>query len=228
MTEEEAPVPRRRLGRTKSAPEIPVDVPAPARRKVDALPDLAGAEVDPAPRAAVAKPKRGFGKFRKSDAAKEAMPQTSSVTTNATPLAIRGEQELGLLGRISRIRPSPRHIILAVLVLFAVMRPWLVLGLVVFVTIVLIGVFLIAGYDGFWQGVVKANRWYAKRRPSRAAALHERLDRFAVRWDSILDRFPEGTVDGFYLPDFAELASADLRHDEAVERRLAGMQEKGA
>jgi len=44
-----------------------------------------------------------------------------------------------------------------------------------------------------------------------------------VAWDGILDRFPEGTVDGLYLPDFGELAAADDRHTEAMDRRLSGL-----
>jgi hypothetical protein len=43
-----------------------------------------------------------------------------------------------------------------------------------------------------------------------------------------LDRFPEGTVDSLYLPDISELASAEARHDAAMERRLSGMSGKGA
>lgn len=89
--------------------------------------------------------------------------------------------------------------------------------------IIITGVFLTVGYDGFWQGMIKFGRWYANRRPARAALLHARLDRFAVAWDGILDRFPEGTVDGLYLPDFGELAAADDRHTEAMDRRLSGL-----
>jgi len=48
-------------------------------------------------------------------------------------------------------------------------------------------------------------------------------DHLSVAWDGILDRFPEGTVDGLYLPDFGELAAADDRHTEAMDRRLSGL-----
>ncbi len=112
--------------------------------------------------------------------------------------------------------------------LVVLLRPWLVLGLFVLSLLVLIGVILTVGYDGFWQGVMKASRWYGKRRPHRAEALYAKLDRFAMRWDAFLDRFPEGTVDGLYLPDLEQLATAERRHDEAVARRLAGLQGKGA
>lgn len=41
-----------------------------------------------------------------------------------------------------------------------------------------------------------------------------------MKWDAVLDRFPEGTVDGLYLPDFGEMAEAEARHDAALDRRF--------
>lgn len=133
---------------------------------------------------------------------------------------------LGSFG-LAGYRPKPAHIALAVLALLVLMRPWLIVGLLFLFIFVMVGVFLIAGYDGFWHGVMKANRWYARRRPARAALILVRLDRFAMRWDAVLDRFPEGTVDGLYLPDFGDLDAVEKRHNDAMDRRLAGMQGKG-
>ena len=49
-----------------------------------------------------------------------------------------------------------------------------------------------------------------------------------VKWDAVLDRFPEGTVDGLYLPDFGEMAAADTRHDEALDRRFDSLRNSEA
>ena len=57
------------------------------------------------------------------------------------------------------------------------------------------------------------------------ARLCSPLDDFAMCWDAILDRFPEGTVDALYMPDFGELAAADVRHDAVMERRLESLRE---
>jgi len=133
-----------------------------------------------------------------------------------------------MLERVRNYRPAKAHLVLAAVLALVVLRPWLVLGLVILSTIITIGLLLMVGFDGFWEGVMRASRWYAKRRPSRAAAVHAKLDRFAMRWDAVLDRFPEGTVDSLYLPDISELASAEARHDAAMERRLSGMSGKGA
>ncbi|WP_299567718.1 hypothetical protein [uncultured Sulfitobacter sp.] len=142
----------------------------------------------------------------------------------------------GALGRLSdRMRASlasyrfrPWYAVLAGFALLIVFRPWLMLG-VAFVGLFMgIGVYLILGYDGFWRGVIRGSRWYARRNPLRAKIIHQRLDGFAMRWDAVLDRFPEGTVDGLYLPDVSELATADARHDQAMERRLARLRENEA
>jgi len=125
-------------------------------------------------------------------------------------------------------RPSPGMITLAVLALLVVLRPWLVLGLILLMVFITLGVFLALGYDGFWQRAMALGRWYAKRRPERAARIHARLDAFAMRWDAVLDRFPEGTVDGLYLPDFGEMAAADARHDEALDRRFDSLRNSEA
>lgn len=205
----------------KIAAKLPRAV-AGLKRKSDVLPVLEDPIDDPDAAAyaerALAPPKpvkRRFSLSRRTDGAK---PKT----------APRG----GLWGKLTALvagyRPTPAHIAIAALVLLVIMRPWLILGLIFITLFITVGVFLVVGYDGFWQGVMKAARWYANRRPERAVAMHARLDRFAMGWDAVLDRFPEGMVDALYLPDFGELATADRRHEEAIERRLAGMQGKGA
>ncbi|MEM7520430.1 MAG: hypothetical protein AAF307_05270 [Pseudomonadota bacterium] len=138
-------------------------------------------------------------------------------------------------GRISRVkarltgyRPTSKHILVALAALIVFFRPWLVVGLVFIALMATVCVFLIFGYDGFWQRVLGFARWYADRRPARAQELHRKLDSFALKWDAFLDRFPEGTVDGLYLPDLSDLAKADARHEEAVDRRLSGLREQDA
>ena len=141
--------------------------------------------------------------------------QISKLTAKADPLK----------ARVVGYRPTRKHILWAVFALIVIMRPWLVIGLF-FLGLMIIGIaFLILGYDGFWLRGMALGRWYARRRPARAVVIHQKLDDFAMRWDAVLDRFPEGSVDGLYLPDFGALAEADARHDAAMERRLAGMRE---
>lgn len=223
LAEGDAALPPSRMERSESVAATPVAEAAPVRCKADALPDLACAETSDISQEVTPKRKFGFFLRRKPAAPREVAPKTISATPKN-----RRNAGAGLLDRLRAYRPTVAHIVLGAFVLVVLLRPWLVGGLLALSIFIVIGVFLIAGYDGFWHGAIKASRWYARRRPSRAEVLHARLDRFAVRWDAVLDRFPEGTVDGLYLPDFAELETADARHDEVVERRLAGMREKGA
>lgn len=143
----------------------------------------------------------------------------------ARPAASDLSMVAGLKASILGYRPTPRHLIWVSFALLIVLRPWLVVGLTVLALFSMTVIFLILGYDGFWQRSMGLARWYARRRPSRAAEMHRKLDAFAMKWDAILDRFPEGSVDGLYLPDFGDLAAAESRHDAALDRRFANLSE---
>ncbi|MCZ4368120.1 hypothetical protein [Sulfitobacter dubius] len=130
--------------------------------------------------------------------------------------------------KMPKKRPSPRAVMLSLFALAVILRPWLVLSVVFIAVFVTLGVFLALGYDGFWGRALALGRWYAARRPERAAALHAGLDAFAMKWDAVLDRFPEGMVDGLYLPDFGEMAAAETRHDEALDRRFDSLRNSEA
>lgn len=153
-----------------------------------------------------------------------AMPEIAPAADDAARPVAEGPLQR-LKARITGYRPTPRHLVVAACALVVLFRPWLVVGLILLTLFVFIGIFLILGYDGFWKRTMGLARWYARRRPSRAVELHRKLDNFAMKWDAFLDRFPEGSVDGLYLPDFGELATADARHDEALDRRLSSLRE---
>lgn len=124
------------------------------------------------------------------------------------------------LARLVAWRPTSRQVVWTGVALLVLFRPWLVLGLLLMTVILLTGLFLALGYEGFWRRALGLMQRYAGRQPERAARLQARLDAFAMKWDALLDRFPEGSVDGLYLPDFGEMAAADARHDAALAWRL--------
>jgi hypothetical protein len=170
-----------------------------------------------------------------------AVPEYAELTQNASKTAasksVKVKQSLalaqngfvaGIKAKVTSYRPTVLHIILAVLALTVFFRPWLVLGIVFLAGFVMTGVFLILGYDGFWRRAMGVARWYARKRPTRSVELHRKLDSFAMKWDAVLDRFPEGSVDGLYLPDFGDLAAADARHDAALDRRFDSLRETEA
>lgn len=130
-----------------------------------------------------------------------------------------------LKARVTGYRPPRKHIVWAALALVVFLRPGLVFMLALLAVLTVLAAFLFLGYDGFWRGVMGIGHRYARLRPARAAQMRARLDRFAVRFDAFLDRFPEGTVDGLYLPDFGQLAAADDKHDAAMRRRLDALRD---
>ncbi len=227
LTEEEPVAPRRARGKPKAPPEHAPRV----RSKADAFPEIQSAEASVPPSSAKGASAKSRSFFGLSFGRKAATPyQSPKAQANATHTSRRGQPAdgAGLLEQIKAYRPTRAHLALAAFAVLVLLRPWLVVGILFLTCFIMVGVLLITGYDGFWHGVIRVSQWYIKRRPERAGPVYQKLDRFAVRWDAILDRFPEGSVDGLYLPDFGALATADQRHEEAVERRMAGLSENGA
>ena len=92
---------------------------------------------------------------------------------------------------------------------------------------VLLGSFAIFGADKAWSVIIKAFRAYAARSPEHAQRLAVHLDVFAMPWDALLDRMPEGSVNGLYLPDFQSIQVAADVHYWVVGDRLSRMQASG-
>ncbi len=131
------------------------------------------------------------------------------------------------IAHIKGFRPTRRQIIAAALILVVLIWPAWVIFFAVLNLIVVLGVFLCFGGDRVWGGVVRALSWYIQRAPERGTRLTARIDRFADRWDGILDRFPDGWVDGLYLPDVRALLEADKLHDDALNARFDRMSQHG-
>ena len=183
-----------------------------------------------------AKKKRKWGLKRSLSkpkaAAQPAAKPKAQVQSKAKPqqkASSRGASLLDTLkAKVMGYRPTRRHIALAIAAYLILFRPWLVLAVVVLLVFTITAIFLILGYDGFWRQIMRFARWYAQRHPSRSVEIHRKLDNFAMKFDAFLDRFPEGTVDGLYLPDFGDLAAAEAKHDEALDRRFDKLRESEA
>tara|TARA_R110002126_G_scaffold192157_1_gene340323 strand:- start:331 stop:945 length:615 start_codon:yes stop_codon:yes gene_type:complete len=130
--------------------------------------------------------------------------------------------------RARHFRPSRRQVLWTAFALIVLLRPaWIVLTLVLGAFLIL-GVFVAFGADRVWSGAVNLLKWYIARAPERGARLVGRMDRFACRWDNLLDRFPDGWVDGLYLPDLQSPLEADDRHDAVLATRLQRMKAQAA
>ncbi|MEL7133467.1 MAG: hypothetical protein AAGK77_13765, partial [Pseudomonadota bacterium] len=171
---------------TKAAPKVES---APTRPFVERTPP-------PAPR------RRGTDDLPELSAASD-IPQKSR------PRARLASNVLRALGQMRRFQPTPRHLAIASAALLFALRPhWFLLG-AIFVLLLITSVFLILGSERIWRGVQLWLDRIDARDSARAASLRHALDRFAWRWDSILDLFPDGMVDGLYMPDFQGMQQAE-------------------
>lgn len=128
-----------------------------------------------------------------------------------------------VLGRVRGFQPTTRHIAIASMALLIVLRPhWFAIGAVLMLALV-IGTVFALGTDRIWRGVLNWLDRVSVRDNARATELRSKLDAFAYRWDGFLDLFPDGMVDGLYMPDFQSLRQAEIDHQEVVAERLTRM-----
>ncbi len=128
--------------------------------------------------------------------------------------ATRGEQR-GLRSRITGYRPRGKHILWVALALVVFFRPWLIPGLL-FVTLwIVLVAYLTMGHDRIFE--VVSNGWdrFVHRHPKRAEKLRQRADRFALRFDALLDRLPNSWAEKLALPD---LSHPGMRDENPHER----------
>ncbi len=128
-----------------------------------------------------------------------------------------------ILRRVSTSGAAAGFVFGCVLVLLVIFFPVLVLLLGLSLAALISAIYVGMGYDAFWDMLLKPVRWHVARQPQSAGAVHQKIDHFAVRWDAILDRFPDGWVAALYLPDVSDIAAL-AREDEAkFELRMDGL-----
>lgn len=119
---------------------------------------------------------------------------------------------------LSRIKR--KHVLLAAFIALAIWKPMWIVFTALFIACLIGLAFYFAGGEKIWRGVMLALHDLSDKDPHRAVRLRARLDRFAVKWDAFLDRFPDGTVDGLYLPDFQILSQDEARNEKLLAERL--------
>ena len=119
---------------------------------------------------------------------------------------------------LSRIRR--KHIWWAGIFVLAVWQPILLASIVGVTAFLILLAFLLIGAERIWKGVIVAIREIESRNPQKATRMRGRIQGFSERWDRVLDRCPDGWVDGLYMPDLKALETQDLDHATAVAERL--------
>lgn len=173
---------------------------------------------------------------RDVEIAKAATPVTEkkiqlqeSVTKPNKATLNKGNPNKGpLLGKLNLpFQVKRKHVVWIGFVVAVVLRPnWFLLTFVLS-AILLLGAFAVFGTNKTWRAIMWGFNGYARRSPERAKRFAKRMDRAAMRWDGFLDRFPEGMVDGLYLPDFQSIQDADDKHNAVVDARLSRMHAEG-
>ena len=127
----------------------------------------------------------------------------------------------GLRGRIKR-----KHVTLGILAGLTLWQPLVMLGVALALLALVLLAFKLIGGERIWKGVLLSLREIGQKNPAKGRDLRTRLDQMAMRWDTILDRFPDGTVDGLYMPDFQVLETEDMDYTQKVNERLARLREQ--
>lgn len=118
------------------------------------------------------------------------------------------------------LRELLRGVGVAVLVLIAVTAPFFLMAVVGLWLLVSVSMFLVFGAERVWIWIAKGASKFALRLPRQGAGLFMWLDGVAYRWDLVLDRFPDGSVDRLYMPDFATCHQLILQERQAGKARL--------
>lgn len=140
-----------------------------------------------------------------------------SAPTKVGPFMVPADAGVILFG----VRIRVRYLAGLAMGLLVYLKPWwFVLGIVVCLAVVL-GAVLAFGMERIWQSVVAYLEDMQERDPAKGALWKARLDRFAQRWDQVLDMFPDGSVDALYLPDLQAQADQQARHAAALEDRMS-------
>ncbi len=133
-----------------------------------------------------------------------------------------------LTRRVTGFRPTTRHLAIVSTLLLVVVRPhWFVIGGIVALMLVT-ALFLTFGAQRIWRAVLRGVERVERKDAARGAELRARLDRFACRWDSLLDLLPDGMADELYMPDFQDLnRDREAELERVVTDRLNRMVEGG-
>ena len=133
-----------------------------------------------------------------------------------------------LLSRLKMPQKIKRkYVIWASLALIAVIRPLWLFTPFLLTLFAFLGAIVLFGAGRTWRAVMRVFKLFVRQSPEKAHRFAKRMDRVALRWDGFLDRFPEGSVDGLYLPDFQSIQDVEKQHDVAVDARLSRMQAEG-
>lgn len=149
---------------------------------------------------------------------REPAPRMARKAARTAPKgAYQPDARTGIVDRIKAYRPSRKHIFLVVLAGVVIWRPWLVPG-ILFVTFWIgLIVYLTLGPDRTMEKLSAVWTWLQRTRPETAEKLRDSADRFALKFDALLERLPDRWAERLALPDFSQPSDAQVKMDEATD-----------
>ena len=116
----------------------------------------------------------------------------------------------GIFAKLCAVRPTIRQVASICIIMLLILRPlWFVIVPLACLALVA-ALFVVLGAERSWRLLNLLLARMERSNPIRATMWRHRLDRFAYRWDNFLDHFPNGMVDGLYMPDFQWIARTNL------------------
>jgi hypothetical protein len=122
-----------------------------------------------------------------------------------------------LMERIKAYRPARKHIALVALAGVMIWRPWLIPGILFVSFWVGLIVFLTLGPDRAMEKFASFWNRLERRRPQTADRLRNGADRFALKFDALLDRLPDHWAEKLALPDLSRRTEADADLDDTTD-----------
>lgn len=110
-----------------------------------------------------------------------------------------------------------RAIVTAVMLGVAWVWPGFVISVIFAAGLMMLGCILALGSDSASGALIRIYHWRHARQPERAERMRLRLDRLAMRVDTILDRLPERWTTGLYMADFSREALLPDEHGDAPD-----------
>lgn len=150
---------------------------------------------------------------------KQSAPVTPPAPETAAPKSARKPWRLPLWLRA--YRPTKKHVAWAVVAGLVLYRPFMVpLVALLLVWLVLIA-YLTLGPDRWGEIIGGAWQRLHARKPELADRVRQRADRFAEKFDRMLDWLPDSWADRLALPDFSAQAEAEEDRPDPFDRLVA-------
>ena len=158
---------------------------------------------------------------RRNSVADRRKNATASAPANGAAMPLHARVTRRLPEWLRNYRPTKKHVAWAVVAGLVIYRPLMVpLVVLLLVWLVLIA-YLTLGPDRWGEIIAGAWQRLHSRKPELAERVRQRADRFAERFDRVLDWLPDAWAERLALPDFSGADPSDDDRPDPFDRLAA-------